>query len=591
MLLSDMTHEELAHLLERHADVSSLQHVLDPAARKRARRLAQRGGLWQEIAEMNPGADIPVRRRSHYRQLQRNGKREPMETPFRARLARLRMAALAVWLDHPAADVDHVQDLLWAWCDDWTWVASAHEGLRLDLHASLVGLLLTETITVLRERLEDEVVQRVRHEIERRIFGPATAWNEPLFWKTNRANWNHVCNGQLIEMALCLIDDPRVLAGILHTPIQQMTYAVNGFTDDGGCVEGPLYWNFGFGHYLSAAFALHQRTRGELNIMTGEKIERVCRYPLACAIAPPIQATFADSTHGYVRAANALLINRFHAVPELLSCCERNADGTLKLETWHALTLGETSKPPAYRADRDWLLPDLGQVKLVGSEGPSRMIVAAIAGNNGVPHSHNDVGSFMVVRGGRLLLEDPGSPIYTRETFSKRRYECELLNSRGHSVPVIDGRLQEAGGRHAGKLTVEGINGDGGRGEKTAVIDMTRAYRRGTVQRLLRTLRLDPAANTLSLVDEYAFSREPSSLEEAFITHQAVRLLNGGQAVQIGPMRGGLTLRADDTPGRFHSQPMSDATAQLRSPLGPLTRITFVPATLSREMRLMFSMR
>jgi hypothetical protein len=493
-----------------------------------------------------------------------------------------------VWLDHPKADVDSLQDLLWATCEETTWVAPAHEEMAVDLFACGTGIQLAETLAVLGEQLEDEVADRIRREIACRVLEPAADPTQPMFWHTARMNWNHVCNGLIVEIALCLMDNPAPLAQTIHGPIQRMTYAIDGFTDDGGCVEGAGYWNYGFGHFVRAAFALHQRTEGELDIMTDEKVRRICRYPLAGAIAPPLRAAFADGDHGYIAADVALKINRFDGMPDLRSCCRRNSDNTLELTTWHELALGDGRKAPVFSNDRDEVLPDLEEVKLVARPGRRQLTLAAKAGHNGVPHNHNDVGSFLVIRGDRELLTDPGAPVYTRDTFNEHRYEFDLINSRGHSVPVINGRLQAEGGEHAGSLDVDGLNADT---PKTAVIDMTRAYPAGTIRRLVRTFRLDPQANEIAMEDVFEFERKPSSLEEAFITRQRVRLLAGGRAVQIGPDQGGLKLQADETRGRFHRTVMLAATATSHSPNEPITRITFVPETLTHQMRLRFVMR
>ena len=104
-------------------------------------------------------------------------------------------------------------------------------------------------------------------------------------WKTVRMNWNHVCNGSIVRAALHMVRDPKYLASMTYHAIQHLTYAHDGFTDDGGCEEGPDYWGFGFGHYLYVAHAVHHRTGGELNLMDNPKIERICQYPLASNIA------------------------------------------------------------------------------------------------------------------------------------------------------------------------------------------------------------------------------------------------------------------------------------------------------------------
>jgi len=66
-------------------------------------------------------------------------------------------------------------------------------------------------------------------------------------------------------------------------------------------------------------------------------------------------------------------------------------------------------------------------------------------GHDAELHNHNDVGSFSVVLGDRMLICDPGGEVYTARTFSGKRYESKVLNSFGHAVPVVDGKRQKAG--------------------------------------------------------------------------------------------------------------------------------------------------
>ena len=149
---------------------------------------------------------------------------------------------------------------------------------------------------------------------------------------------------------------------------------------------------------------------------------------------------------------------------------------------------------------------------------------------------------------------------------------------------MINGRQQEEGENHYGTLEVEGLNGQG---VKQAVIDMRRAYPRGTVKGLLRTLTLDPAANELLLVDSYEFSRQPRSVEEAFITYGPVRVATGGKSVRIGTKADGLTIRAEDTPARFRAKRLPEESKEGRTG-DVITRITFEPAGLRRSMSLSF---
>ena len=63
---------------------------------------------------------------------------------------------------------------------------------------------------------------------------------------------------------------------------------------------------------------------------------------------------------------------------------------------------------------------------------------AAKGGSNDVSHNHNDIGSFIVVSGGRQLLCDLGPGEYVKDYFNdQKRYQYFCTSSRGHSVPAV----------------------------------------------------------------------------------------------------------------------------------------------------------
>ena len=76
MLLRKITITELAGMLARHSELSPAPYLTDPGAVRRARRLAKRNGIWDDLsANLDPGRDIPVLKRSAYRNYLRVGDR------------------------------------------------------------------------------------------------------------------------------------------------------------------------------------------------------------------------------------------------------------------------------------------------------------------------------------------------------------------------------------------------------------------------------------------------------------------------------------------------------------------------------------
>lgn len=587
MLLEGVSIDDLRRLLEAGEGCSHLQYLLGENAAREGRRLAKKNGIWDELSRnFNPAREISAIKRSAYRRFRRSGERTS-DALLINRRTELDRAATAVWLGHPKGDLDYLQDILWVLCDDWTWVGAAHEGLSVDLFSAETGLKIAETLYLLGGMFEEEVRERVKTELMERIFRRFTDYRNIDEWKTIRTNWNTVCNGAIIRTALCLADnDTGLLAHLIHAPIQNMTYALEGFSPDGGCREGPSYWAYGFGAYVYAAHALYLRTGGRLNLMSPDPVEKISKYPLAASIKPPLSAAFGDASHGYLPAGIAIMINRFYRIPGLLSLCRPGDKGSPALSNIHEIGLygGEKAREKGW--DEDAFLPELGLVKMRGSGKEDGAVLAAIAGDNGRPHNHNDIGSFFFYKNDRIYLEDPGAPLYTRNTFSAGRYENIFCNSRGHSVPVINNCLQDQGASRAGTITVEHPAGEN---KKRAVIAMEGAYPEGLVKTLRRTFILDPSNDRLVLEDYFEFPKKPDMLEESFVTFEKASVLPGGRSVAIGPKTKRLVIKTEKTPGRFRVRELKKEAAHGKT-RRTFARVSFTPSGLSAKMNLRFVM-
>jgi len=490
--------------------------------------------------------------------------------------------AVYLGLDHAA----YLQDLLWAECETTWWVMPAHERRRglVDLHASMSAFHYARLAALLGERLDGEVSRRLLGEVRRRVLGPFADPRRHFWWERHTNNWNAVCNGAIGMAALLVETDPKRLSRVLAAVLENLTNFLDGFAADGGCSEGPSYWRFGFGWYVQFAAALYDFTAGRVNLMAGEGIRRICRYPLAVTVAPGQDLSFADAHSGYLPLATAALVNRFQRVPELFSLCRRREDGTPVAATLTDLLAWDGSKRRGRFRRRAAHLPALGVAMLRGG----RTTVGAKAGHNGEHHNHNDVGSFLVHRGGTFFLTDLGAPVYSRRTFSERRYESVFCNSLGHGVPVVNGQGQQTGEAFAGTMAV----GPAGRnGKATVRIEMAGAYGLPGLERLSREIALPARGGRVELTDTFRFSRPPESLVEVFITVLPAEAAADGKSVTVRSESDGTAeLRAPATAGRFRVEELTDQSAECRG--GELIRrIVFAPDRLAETMTLRFAVR
>jgi hypothetical protein len=129
----------------------------------------------------------------------------------------------------------------------------------------------------------------------------------------------------------------------------------------------------------------------------------------------------------------------------------------------------------------------------------------------------------VVVVGRRPVLIDPGAETYTARTFSSKRYESNVLNSFGHPVPVVAGKLQRTGG----DARAEVLRSEFTDQVDTLDLDIAAAYDVPELQSLTRTFAYSrDGSGTLTITDRVTFA-EPREFATALIT------LGGWE--QLGP--------------------------------------------------------
>lgn len=585
-MLGDISPEELAGIVKDRLGSPPMPYLHDERVRRRAVDIAAAQGLFDRIQrQLTPNETIGILPRSGFREFRRTGNRANYERLQRRRSAQIDLATMACYLGRQEY-LAYLQDLLWAECESSWWTVPAHEDYSgpVDLRVAMCGFYYARIVELLGDRIDPEVRERVLSEIRGRVLDEYLNPQRTFWWKAFSNNWNAVCNGAVGLAALLIEKDPDRLTRILTYILENLPYFLGGFTADGGCTEGPSYWRYGFSWYVDFAAALYDFTAGRVNIMAGERITRICRYPLAMWVRPGEDLSFADCHQGFLSAALAVQINRFQELPELFGLCCPTDDGWLQMASLSDLLVYDGRKHERLADRKDYYLPDLGVIKLRRGD----LTVGTKAGHNAEHHNHNDVGSFLLHRGSTFFLTDLGAPMYSRRTFSPRRYESIFCNSLGHSVPVVGGKQQGQGEEFAGTISVDGLNGQG---TKTIHVEMAGAYGLPHLRRLTRLVEVPVGGREVLLTDTFVCAKRPESVTEAFITVLPAEAADDGSSVTIrSEADGSVRLAAEDTGGQFTIEVLSQDSAESRS--GELIRrILFVPDRLEREMTLRFAVR
>ncbi len=525
-----------------------------PASDRRAwSRTARRREVQAAVtrAEAYLKSPLPAMTDELYLDYSRTGNRDRAQGPFFDRRSRVAAYVLAECAEGRGRFLGPLQEAIRSISAERSWVLPAHDGnlqtfndklITVDLGAAMYAADLATAGALLGDRLAPDIRGLIAADLERRIFGPVrdmVAGKQPGYWLDYKMNWNSVCLDGVTTAALAALPDRRGRAWFAAVAERYSNNALEGFTPDGYCDEGVSYWNYGFGHYVALSEVLRRSTRGGVDLLSRDKAVMPAAYGTRVEIMDGICPPFADCPVGARPSAGLvdLLSRRFAGkgtLPRRVALGAGLCDQVMALFADDAPRAVTGVKWPAADSRRAWF-PEEGV--LVGRPlRGGRMGVAMQGGHNAQNHNHNDVGVFMVVVNGTAVLPDIGAEVYTRRTFSAQRYESMALNSWGHAVPLIGGKMQKGG--RAAEAGLLGCRFADDADELS--LDIRPAYDLPDPAILQRTFRFERRAERFTVTDRFDFA-EPTSYETALLTFGTweqtgpaeMRVTDGGQSVIV----------------------------------------------------------
>lgn len=441
--------------------------------------------------------------------------------------------------------ISGLENAIWSICNEFTWVLPAHVGLyhnqypnqiwdqlkmpreTVDLAAAHIGFTLAEMISLMGSRMHPWVVERVKAEINRRIFQVYFHDPVPQNWELKTNNWPAVCASSIGATAIYLEEDSEKLSGMLWRVMNVLRGYLSGFDEQGATPEGPAYWQYGFSHFVFFAELLKERTQGRISLLTDEKIEQISLFPQFCMLGGGKVVNFSDSAEQV--KWNAGVIHRLQRyapalqMPDSSSLLPPTSTSwveTSRLMLWSPdwIESQAESRRASGRIDERIFEGNQWAISKVTDAKGRIFAFAAKGGYNEEPHNHNDLGHFILHVDGESLLADMGLGIYTRQYFQPEyRYEQLNAGSHGHSVPIVDGCKQCFGKQYAAEMFEHHQTDE----EMVFALDLTRAYACPSLERLERRFVWKRAENEtphLVIRDQVSFSNQPTSFQEVFIS-------------------------------------------------------------------------
>ena len=492
--------------------------------------------------------DIPEQPDDLYLDFSRTGNRTHWQRVSGRRRGRVRTFALAECLENKGRFIPAFEEIVRELCSERTWVMPAHDrdlsnfhgkSVDIDLGSSGLAWSLATADYLLADKLSSEARRLLRENLDRRIFQPyremVSGRREKNWWMTGTNNWNAVCLASVTGSALAVIDSPEDRALFIAAAEHYSKNFLEGFTDDGYCSEGLGYWNYGFGYYIMLCESIYQATSGKVDLLQDAKVKQAATFGSRIEIINGVYPAFADcSIRAEPSSSLMYFISRRFALG--LRKWEQydpvSGSGSLYQSMMYSflnsasrgLPTQNTSEGPGIRS---WFENAGVLICRPARNSTSSLAVALKGGHNNEHHNHNDVGSFVVVLGDRPLLLDPGGEVYTARTFSGRRYESNVLNSFGHPIPIVNGKLQRTGRQASGRIVRNEFTKDA----DTLLLDFSSAYDVPELKKLQRKFdysRLD--LGSLTVTDEVVFSK-PCDFGTALITFDEWQQLSDSSLV------------------------------------------------------------
>ncbi len=480
-----------------------------------------------------------------YLEFFRNGNRTNCERVLDRRMAMINAFALAECFEHKGRFIPRLEECLEKFLSQKSWVLPAHDyGLKNfngesqfpDLASSDYVCMLAYIDWFLRDELSTEIRKRIREEVMHRAIAPYQRvyrgeigeLGPAMRWMIAVNNWNAVCTCNMLSACLVFLESRRERAEALAAMEQSIKFYCKGFTNDGYCSEGLGYWAFGFGHFLTMAEIVLDATNGKINILNcNPVIKKCCGYPKEIMIEEGVVPAYADCNMDEdTGEANLVIIQRHF--PELLSrpASTPQIPHSINEFKFYLRNLREfalfwfsddkpvdTSKitPPSPVS----FFKDAGVLICRSVDGAGNHFGASIKGGHNLElHNHNDVGSYVIVVNGSSLVGDYGGEVYTRRTFSNDRYLSKMLNSYGHSVPMVAGLLQK-NGRDAQAIILESTFSD----DVTSILfDISSCYDTKELISLTRRFTFNHLERRLTIADTVEF-RSPQTFEDAIVSN------------------------------------------------------------------------
>lgn len=542
--------------------------------------------LEKTVAEMLH-QDMPVLLEEKFAIYEKTGNRMEYEWDYFARRKFLSVFGVtAIWMKRDGMQklgsvtfeevITKLERILFEICEEECWAVPAH--VKRDVDADwrntidIFGSETAQTLALIVKEvgncLSADCCSVVKENVRKRVVD--NFFNSPVdtrWWEHGDNNWNAVCNGNVMSAYLHSLEEDEVPNEAYIARIcDGLTCFIDGYSEDGACLEGMAYYTYGMGYFSNVAFDLYDYTDGRIDLLQGDwykfkagehdKRAMIAEWWPKCFFKGGKTVSFADGRDNdkYRLGFSCDMARRFPNVTfpniEMAQYFEEDHNrrfmhlykDLFSTKRYIQELKAKQCKGSAVEEAANSRMDILESAQWFLAESENGIGLACKGGHNMEPHNHNDITNFLYIVGEDMFVDDLGAGEYTKAYFEfrGRRYTILCNSSRGHNVPVIAGQEQLGGSEYCCSSFEAYVEGDLG----IARLDGEKAYPEGAIHKYTRQFIFNKVNGDLEIKDFFDNQGQEIIVTESFISKFVPEI--EGNAVILKSDRGSCRIEASN---------------------------------------------
>lgn len=473
---------------------------------------------------------------SLYREFAVNGNRSNYEAAYFSRRAELVIKVILECIRNDGRFLEDILNLTWMILEETSWTLPAHnrevseadslpdfQNHSLDLFLAETACTLAFVYQTIGEKLDEfsrvicrRIKTRLKHDVIDDYLTRTDYWWMGFSGRIPN-NWNPWINSNVLTVAMTVEDDPEKLKKVVKKVAKTLDVYLKYYPEDGGCDEGPSYWNQAGLSMLECMWLFNIVSDDKINCFSDKKVINTSEYLIKMYTGSGKCVSFADSSRDLpIYPASIFKFGEITGDQNLCDFAKHLYD-TADYHTTNPGVICKSirmydiatyfSKIEAYTShgfntDLDYWFPSIEVLTSKSASDPEKgLFLAAKGGHNDESHNHNDIGNFIVYKDGTPFLIDSGNMTYSKITFSDKRYTLWTTRSIYHNTPSVADGEQSPGRDYASKDVSYRRNDDG----ISFSLDLKNTFsNRDDINKWIRTIVFNRKNQGITLTEDFS---------------------------------------------------------------------------------------